>query len=82
MPMKPYTDLSGKSGIEAYESGPEFLRVKYRGGEIYQYNAIEASDELKLKVQEMQRLAERGEALATFINRNRKVLGGITEKEF
>jgi hypothetical protein len=65
--MTPYKDLSGRSGIEAYEIRDRSIaiRFKYGGVYVYDYN-IPGRD----AVEEMKRLAQQGRDLSAYISRN------------
>src|SRR5690606_36838641 len=65
--MKPYQGSDGDSGIEAYECGPGWIAVRFRHGGTYRYDARHPGTE---HVLEMQRLAEAGDGLNTYINRH------------
>jgi len=64
--MKRYRNLSGNSGVVAYDIGPDFVRVKFIGSSIYRYTYRSAGME---NVECMKRLARDGRGLATFITR-------------
>lgn len=66
MALTPYLNLSGKSGITAYETGRDYLIVEFTDGSRYLYN-----DEFNGKeiVDGMKILAEAGQGLSTFIAR-------------
>jgi hypothetical protein len=68
--MKRYRDLSGRSGVTAYEDFDEAIAVLFQDGGLYLYD-YEATGEDD--VEEMKRLAEAGEGLATYIS---QVVGG------
>jgi hypothetical protein len=63
--MKTYKNLSGHSGVVAYEIGRTFIKVKF-GGEsgIYTYDYKRPGKQL---VEDMKTLATRGQGLSTFI---------------
>lgn len=66
--MKPYKNISGKSGVWAYLIGPDWIKVKFgRNGETYTYSYRSAGIE---HVERMKVLAEAGKGLATYINRH------------
>jgi hypothetical protein len=66
--MTPYKNLSGNSGVEEYEIGPDFIRVKFRKmSKLYLYNHASAGAS---NIEEMKSLAEAGQGLATFISQN------------
>jgi hypothetical protein len=62
-----YSDLGGRSGVREYESGPDFIRVWFIGGDGYEYDAARPGPH---HVAEMKRRAEAGKGLATYINQN------------
>lgn len=64
--MKRYGNLSGNSGVIAYETGNGWIAVKFDGGDVYRYTVRSAGAE---NIARMQRLAESGEGLSTFISR-------------
>lgn len=35
--MQPYRNLAGDSGVVAYETGADFIRVRFIGGDTYLY---------------------------------------------
>ena len=63
--MERYKNLSGGSGIVAYESGPDFIRVQFSSGSVYLYTYESAGSE---NIEEMKELASKGEGLNSFIN--------------
>ena len=65
--MKKYINANGNAGIIAYESGSDFIKIKFRDGETYLYNYKNPG---KLCVEKMKMLAEKGNGLTTFINKN------------
>lgn len=64
--MKPYKNLSGNSGVTAYEIGEDYIKVKFRDGDVYLYNYSVTG---KFNVERMKKLAEEGKGLSTFISR-------------
>lgn len=64
--MKPYKNLSGNSGVAAYEIGEDYIKVKFRDGDVYLYNYSVTG---KFNVERMKKLAEEGKGLSTFISR-------------
>ncbi|HZY19083.1 MAG TPA: hypothetical protein VFE82_11420 [Ramlibacter sp.] len=64
--MTPYRNLSGHSGVVAYEVRPGAIAVRFRGGHTYLYTQASAGEEA---VAQMQRLARAGRGLSTFIAR-------------
>jgi hypothetical protein len=67
--MKVYKNLSGHSGIRAYETGPGFIRVRFEDGSTYLYTDDSTGPE---NVMHMKRLADEGSGLCTFISVNVK----------
>jgi hypothetical protein len=65
--MQTYKDLSGTSGVIAYELGPDYIDVEFKGGRVYRYNYAIPGRQM---VEAMKTLAASGEGLATFINQN------------
>ena len=65
--MTPYKNLSEESGVKAYEILDEGIRVQFISDDTYYY-----SHEIpgKNHVDEMKRLAEKGQGLATYISKN------------
>jgi hypothetical protein len=64
--MKPYRNLAGDSGVEAYETGPDSITVQFRGAGVYVYDHATTGREA---VARMKRLASAGRGLSTFIAR-------------
>ncbi|KAF1688616.1 hypothetical protein [Pseudoxanthomonas taiwanensis] len=64
--MKRYRGGDGDSGIAAYACGPGWIEVRFRRGGTYRYDARHPG---LAHVLEMQRLAEAGDGLNTYINR-------------
>ena len=65
--MERYANRSGNSGVEAYEAGPGFIRIKYvRDPEPYLYTDESAGPE---QIRKMQELARAGKGLATYVSR-------------
>ena len=65
--MKKYGNVSGNSGISAYEIGPDWIKVKFVTGEIYKYSYSKAGS---YNVEQMKELAKDGKNLASYISRN------------
>jgi hypothetical protein len=73
-----YRNLSGNSGVEAFEIGPDFIGVRFRTGTVYWYTeASVGADHLH----QLQRLAARGEGLSTYISTHPDVSGGYARKD-
>jgi len=65
--MQRYANKSGRSGIESYEIGRDFIIIEYKDGDRYLYNYEEPA---KSDVQIMKELALEGIGLATYISRH------------
>lgn len=65
--MKPYRGADGDSGIAAYESGPGWILVRFHRGGTYRYDATRPG---AAHVRAMQRLADAGAGLNTYINQH------------
>lgn len=63
--MRRYRNLSGDSGVAAFEIGDRSITVEFRGGDRYLYTAASAG---AANIAVMQRLACAGEGLCTFIS--------------
>jgi hypothetical protein len=66
--MKRYRNLSGNSGVAAYDIRPAAIVVQFQGGEKYEYTEDSAG---AVVVTAMQQLARSGRGLSTFIARHR-----------
>lgn len=62
--MQNYLNLGGKSGVEAFEIGTDFIKVMFNSGAIYSYTYRSAGIN---KVEEMKRLALNGCGLNSYI---------------
>lgn len=63
--MEPYQNLSGNSGVAAYEIGEDYIRVQFTSGSVYVYTYDSAGAD---NIEQMKRLAKKGQGLNTFIN--------------
>jgi hypothetical protein len=73
-----YRNLSGKSGVEAFEIGPDFIAVQFRTGTVYWYTKNSMGE---VHLNELKRLAIRGRGLSTYISTHPDVSGGYARKE-
>lgn len=64
--MQRYLNLSGDSGVAAFELRPDAIVVRFHDGGTYLYTRRSAGSDV---LDTMHRLAEAGQGLATFINR-------------
>lgn len=69
--MTPYLNLSGSSGVVAYEIGIDYIRVQFRGADIYIYNHSRPG---RIHVENMKQLAMSGRGLGTYINQHVRTL--------
>ncbi|EIF29714.1 hypothetical protein BCh11DRAFT_05171 [Burkholderia sp. Ch1-1] len=76
--MERYRNLSGGSGVEAYEIGDDFVAVRFRHGVVYWYTEASVGER---HVSSLKRLARRGRGLSTYISRHAEVSGGYARKE-
>ncbi|GEP50449.1 hypothetical protein FNO01nite_11210 [Flavobacterium noncentrifugens] len=63
--MKTYKNLSGNSGIKAYQISQQSIRIAFSDGSVYLYNYASNG---KRAVEIMKGLAEKGIGLTTYIN--------------
>jgi hypothetical protein len=79
VPMQPYANLAGDSGIVAYQIGDSFIRIRFHGSRgIYVYSTPELP---AAKIERMKQLAAAGRGLATYISRNADVRNGYSSIE-
>lgn len=64
--MKIYSNRGGDSGVTAYEIGPSQIIVQFKDGSQYLYNSQRPG---AATVSEMQRLADAGIGLNSYISR-------------
>jgi len=64
--MERYKNLSGNSGVIAFEFGDDSITIEFREGGRYLYTDASAG---RANIRQMQRLARGGAGLASFINR-------------
>jgi hypothetical protein len=64
--MKRYKNLSGNSGVEAFELANDAITVRFHGGATYVYDYSVTGQAM---VEQMKLLAEEGRGLSTFISR-------------
>lgn len=63
--MEPYRNLSGQSGVIAYELGLDHIRVQFENGCVYTYDYHSTG---RSHVEQMKRLATAGRGLSSFIS--------------
>ncbi|HEV7837241.1 MAG TPA: hypothetical protein VGO75_04170 [Gemmatimonadaceae bacterium] len=71
--MKRYGNLSGDSGVIAYEIRPAAIVVQFKSGEEYEYTEHSAGADV---ITVMQQLARSGRGLSTFIARHQPGYAG------
>ncbi|RFU46236.1 hypothetical protein [Paraburkholderia sp. DHOC27] len=76
--MKRYRNLSGNSGVVAYETGDDFIQVRFRHGVTYWYTAASVGPK---HLAAMKQLALRGQGLSTYISTYPEVSAGYARKE-
>jgi hypothetical protein len=76
--MKRYQNLSGDSGVDAYEIGEDFIKVRFRQGAVYWYTGEGVGAR---HLAELKRLALSGRGLGTYISRHAEVREGYARKE-
>lgn len=70
--MEKYKNLNGDSGVEGFEIGSNFIRVKFKSNpRIYQYSYRKAGLN---HVEKMKQLAQYGSGLNSYIDKNVKFL--------
>ena len=65
--MTPYRDIDGDSNVAAYEYGNDWIHVQFKDGAIYEYTGMSAGQS---NIDRMKQLADAGEGLNSFIQRN------------
>jgi hypothetical protein len=65
--METYKNAGDNSGVSAYEIGKEHITVQFKDSSVYLYNYTAPG---RSQVEEMKRLAKKGEGLTTFINQH------------
>ena len=67
--MIPYKNLKGNSGVKAYETGPDYIKIKFKEGSAYTYSYASAGRKI---IEKMKVLARKGEGLSTYISQTVK----------
>jgi hypothetical protein len=75
--MERYRNLSGDSGVEAYEIADDFVKVRFRPGVVYWYTKASVGAQ---HLAALKRLARRGRGLSTYISRHAEVKEGYAKK--
>ena len=65
--MERYKNINGDSGVVAYETGDDYIKVKFIDGVVYLYtNAITGQHHIN----QMKKLAAKGLGLSAYISRH------------
>lgn len=64
--MQQYRNLSGNSGVLAFETTVDSITIEFRSGGIYLYNYVRPG---QVHVEQMKSLAVAGKGLNTYINK-------------
>jgi len=75
--MKAYRDINGDSGISAYDYGDAWIKVQFKGGNTYEYQALKIG---QAHITNMKALADAGDGLNSYIKRNPTVNNGWSSK--
>jgi len=75
--MKAYRDIDGDSGIAAYDYGDDWIKVQFKNGQTYTYQASKIG---QAHITTMKALADTGEGLHSHIMRNPTVKNGWSSK--
>jgi len=67
--MQRYISKANNSGVTAYETGSDFIRVRFVDGSVYEYNSLKPG---KIHVKRMKHLAGQGRGLSTYISQHVK----------
>lgn len=65
--MKHYADDGHETGVQAYEAGADYIRVRFTNGAQYLYDERSAGAE---HVREMKKRAAKGAGLSTYISQH------------
>lgn len=65
--MKRYGNLTGDSGVLAWEAGKDYIIIKFRGGDRYLYTNAATGER---HVKQMKQLAAEGRGLSTYISQH------------
>ncbi|MBN9425473.1 MAG: hypothetical protein J0H09_03100 [Burkholderiales bacterium] len=65
--MERYLNLSGHSGIRAYQIHDDAIDIQFDGGSVYRYDHRHPGRDA---VTNMKQLAQKGRGLNTYINKN------------
>lgn len=63
--MQKYKDITGHSGVTDFEIGKDYIKVRFKSREVYNYSHTNPG---KKQVETMKELALAGKGLSTFIS--------------
>ena len=75
--MKTYKNIDGDSGVHSYDYGDGWIHVRFSDGVTYEYQSSKIG---AAHISIMQRLADSGDGLNSYINTNRDVSRGWSRK--
>jgi hypothetical protein len=75
--MKAYKDINGDSGISAYDYGDAWIKVLFKDGKTYEYQASKIG---QAHITAMKALADAGDGLNSYIMRNPTIKNGWSSK--
>lgn len=75
--MKAYGAINGDSGISAYDYGDDWIKVQFKDGKYYDYQASKIG---QVHITAMKVLADIGDGLNAYIMRNPTVKKGWSSK--
>ena len=75
--MKPYQNLTGKSGIVAYDYDDTSIRVQFHDGKTYEYTMAQIGG---ANLEMLKRCADAGEGLNAAINKNPAIKNGFSRR--
>jgi len=67
--MKQYKDISGTSGVTAYEESSDGISIEFNHGSVYLYTYSSTG---KRSIEKMKKLAASGKGLSTYISQHIK----------
>ena len=77
--MKPYRNITGKSGVQSYDYGDDWIEVRFKSGENRNYR-YESSKIGTAHLETMKRMADAGIGLNAYINSNPAVARGYSNR--
>ena len=75
--MTKYKNLGGDSGVDGYEYGDDWIRVRFKDGDVYVYKSSRIGAK---HLNTMKTLADSGKGLNAYINVNHYVRDGWSSK--